>query len=63
MLLLIAFNKSDLLSTTVRVIPTPCSKLNFILSTFSDQMNENPKKSFAGGKNKQKQNMAKRNST
>ena len=63
MLLLIAFNKSDLLSTTIQVIPTPCLKLNFILSTFSDQMNENPKKSFAGGKNKQKQNMAKRNST
>lgn len=62
MLLLIAFNKSDLLSTTIRVIPTPCLKLNFILSTFSDPMNENPKKSFAGGKNRQKQNMAKRNS-
>lgn len=63
MLLLIAFNKSDLLSTTIRLIPTPCLKLNFILSTFSDQMNENPKKSLAGAKNKQNQNMTKRNIT
>jgi len=65
MLLLIAFNKSDLLSTTtgIRVIPTPCLKLNFIVSTFSDQMNENPKKSLAGAKNKQNQNMTKRHIT
>lgn len=35
MLLLIAFNKSDLLSTTIQVIATSCLKLNFILSSFS----------------------------
>lgn len=63
MLLLTAVNKSDLLSTTIQVIPTPCLKLNFILSTFSDQMNQNSKKSLAGGKNKQNQNIAKRNVT
>lgn len=63
MLLLTAVNKSDLLSTTIQVIPTPCLKLNFILSTFSDQMNQNSKKSLAGGKNKQNQNMTKRNIT
>ena len=63
MLLLTAVNKSDLLSTTIQVIPTPCLKLNFILSTFSDQMNENSKKGLAGGKNKQNQNMTKRNIT
>lgn len=62
MLLLTAVNKSDLLSTTIQVIPTPCLKLNFILSTFSDQMNQNSKKSL-GGKNKQNQNMTKRNIT
>ena len=63
MLLLTAVNKSDLLSTTIQVIPTPCLKLNFIQSTLSDQMNENPKKSLAGGKNEQNQNMTKRNIT
>ena len=62
-LLLIAVNKSDLLSTTIRVIPTPCLKLNFILSTLSDQMNDNLKKSLAGGKNEQNQNMTKWNIT
>lgn len=63
MLLLTAVNKSDLLSTTIQVIPTPCLKLNFILSTLSDQMNDNLKKSLAGGKNEQNQNMTKRNTT
>ena len=43
MLLLIAFNKSDLLSTAIRVIPTSCLKLNFILSSFSNEWKSHEK--------------------